>query len=174
MSFLDQDLRSETGELRCPTCGARQAWSDTCRRCKCDLSLLHQLQQRLRLLRRRCLSQLRDRRLDGALDTARRCYQLSTDAASARLLALCYLLNADWAGALRLHDAATPTGKLRHGSLRPRQVVQEPAGAGTRRGQRLLQWQECDAGCGHEPQPQKVAETPVDEESQPAQELDGH
>ena len=107
MSFLDQDLRSETGELRCPTCGARQAWSDTCRRCKCDLSLVHHVQRRLRTLRRRCLSQLRDQRLTESLGTAQRCYELSAEAANARLLALCHLLNGNWVLALKLHDTAT-------------------------------------------------------------------
>ena len=26
--------------MACPVCNARQAWSDECRRCKCDLSTL--------------------------------------------------------------------------------------------------------------------------------------
>ena len=109
MSFLDQDLRSEAGELRCPTCGARQVWSDTCRRCKCDLSLLHQVQQRQRTLRRCCLSQLRDQRLKESLETAKRCYELSAEAGNARLLALCHLLNGNWAMALEIHDLAVAT-----------------------------------------------------------------
>ena len=109
MSLLDQDVQSEAGELRCPTCGARQAWSDTCRRCKCDLSLVHQVQQRLRTLRRRCLSQLRDQQLGESLDTAKLCCELSAEAANTRLLALCHLLNENWALALELHDTSTAT-----------------------------------------------------------------
>lgn len=109
MSFLDQDLRSEADELRCPTCGARQVWSDTCRRCKCDLSLVHQVQRRLRTLRRRCLSQLRDQQLEASLDTAKQCCELSAEAANTRLLALCHLLNGNWAMALELHDLAATT-----------------------------------------------------------------
>jgi hypothetical protein len=106
MSFLNQDLPSEVGELRCPTCGARQAWSDTCRRCKCDLSLVHQVHQRLRTLRHRCLAQLRHEQTRESLDTAQRCYELSAEAANARFLALCHLLNGNWAQALELHDTA--------------------------------------------------------------------
>ena len=32
--------RPADGEVRCPTCGAVQEWSDACRRCRCELTLL--------------------------------------------------------------------------------------------------------------------------------------
>ena len=32
-------------DFRCPTCGARQGLAETCRRCKCDLSLVVAVQQ---------------------------------------------------------------------------------------------------------------------------------
>ena len=82
--------------LRCPTCKAKQEWSDTCRRCKCDLSLLHGVARARRESRRRCLWCLRTGQLSKALQHARRCHALGPDEPSSRLLAVCHLLAGDW------------------------------------------------------------------------------
>ena len=42
-------------EMRCPTCGARPGWADTCRRCKCDLRLLRAAERAYEQHRAECL-----------------------------------------------------------------------------------------------------------------------
>ena len=39
-------------ECRCPTCRATQAWSDECRRCGTDISLLRRLADEVETLRK--------------------------------------------------------------------------------------------------------------------------
>jgi hypothetical protein len=87
-------------ELRCPTCGARQEWTDTCRRCKSDLRLLRAALEAYDEHHRAGLLALDDGRLDEALRHARRCDELRPGPESRRLLAVCQLLRGDWPGAL--------------------------------------------------------------------------
>jgi hypothetical protein len=89
-----------TVEMRCPTCNAQQAWSDECRRCKCDLSLLHRLWRRRRRLRDACLRRLRAGRPAEARAYAEQYRSLSPDDGM-RLLAVCHLLSDNWTQALR-------------------------------------------------------------------------
>jgi hypothetical protein len=91
-------------ELSCPVCKARQAWSDTCRRCRADLSLLHRVERSRRASRRRALGLLREGRAGEALPFARQAHALSPDAASRRLLTVCLLLVEAWAEALQTAD----------------------------------------------------------------------
>jgi hypothetical protein len=91
-----QDRKS----VHCPTCRAAQEWSDTCRRCKCDLRLLRALSASYQNSRTRCLLALRARRPAEALRWARRCWELCADAESRRLVALCALVVGDWPTAL--------------------------------------------------------------------------
>jgi len=86
-------------QMRCPTCNAQQAWSDECRRCKCDLSLLHRLWRRGRGLRTACLRRLRAGRPAEALPYAQQYRFLDPEDAS-RLLAACHLLSGNWTQAL--------------------------------------------------------------------------
>ena len=88
------------GELRCPTCGARQGWSDTCRRCRSDLSLLVSLADQWRRCRRQALAELAAGHLAAALELARRCHEIAPGAQSRRLLAICHLLREAWPAAL--------------------------------------------------------------------------
>ena len=46
---------SANSDVRCPTCGAWQDWSDACRRCRCDLTLLWRVAEAVRTSRRHCL-----------------------------------------------------------------------------------------------------------------------
>jgi len=94
------------GEVRCPACGARQAWSDACRRCKCELGLLRRVTAAAAASRRRCLASLRAGRVDEALRHARRLYALSPDRPAARLLAVCHLLQGNWPVAVSLAQRA--------------------------------------------------------------------
>ncbi len=96
-------------ELRCPTCGARQGWTDTCRRCKSDLRLLRSALQNYAAHRRRGLLALGAGRLDEALRHARRCHELRPGPDSHRLLALCQLLRGEWHQALELASGAFRT-----------------------------------------------------------------
>jgi len=98
---------------RCPTCQARQAWSDACRRCHCDLTLLRRVAQSRDRTRRRCLEDLRAGRLARAVRQARRGFALSPDECSARLLAVCLLCRGEFAEAVRVFraiDAAQRAG----------------------------------------------------------------
>lgn len=98
MSHVSSDV-SIDGGARCPTCGAHQEWSDTCRRCKCDLTLLRSVASAVRFHRRRCLALLQRSSSRDALVHARRLYLLSPDPQAARLLAVCHLLNGEWTAA---------------------------------------------------------------------------
>lgn len=100
--------RAGTNELRCPTCGAAQPWSERCRRCKCDLRLVQGVYRVCAAHRRRCLCQLRAGRLEEALRQARRVYALRPDRQSARLLAVCHLLCRNWFLAATLAQATRP------------------------------------------------------------------
>lgn len=95
------------GEVRCPTCNAKQPYADTCRRCKCDLGLLKSMAEASLRTRRRCLVHLRAGRISAALAQARRAFALRPEKRSARLLAVCHLLNGDFREATR----AARTGK---------------------------------------------------------------
>jgi len=83
----------------CPTCGARQEWSDVCRRCKCDLRLLRAAAETYRRSRNGCLAALHGGRLALALERARDCERLMPGPESRRLSAVCALLNGDFPAA---------------------------------------------------------------------------
>jgi hypothetical protein len=87
-------------EMRCPTCGARQEWADTCRRCKCDLRLLRAAEQTYERSRQLCLHHLHAGRPDTALPAAINCHSLRPGPETYRLLALCHLLEENWPEAL--------------------------------------------------------------------------
>ena len=97
-----EPMTAET--INCPTCRAAQVWSDTCRRCKCDLSLLRAMADHYDALRRQCLASLRENLPRSALEHARQCFALRTDDEARRLLAVCELLNGNWPSA---RDLAT-------------------------------------------------------------------
>lgn len=90
--------------MRCPTCRAVQEWSDTCRRCKCDLRLLRDLAAEFSARRSRCLWNLQQNRTRAALNEARQCVALRADADSRRLLAVCELLNENFSAALAIGE----------------------------------------------------------------------
>ena len=80
------------GQVRCPAYGAWQEWSDACRRCRCDLTLLRRAAVTIARSRRRALRALRAGRPAAAVRHARRWYAPAASAEAARLLAVCYLL----------------------------------------------------------------------------------
>jgi hypothetical protein len=88
--------------MRCPTCGAQQEWSDTCRRCKCDLSLVRPLLQYRQRLRRVCVQALREGRPADALTAAERVYALQHDEGTRRLLAVTRLIAGRYRAAIAL------------------------------------------------------------------------
>lgn len=92
--------------MRCPTCGAEQAWSDTCRRCRCDLRLLRAAEQAYQRHRRQCLDGLARGQIEIALHHASRTHRLKPSIESSRLLAVCNLLSERWPQALQLARAA--------------------------------------------------------------------
>ena len=88
--------------LCCPTCRARQEWSDTCRRCKCDLTLLRATHAAYEKSRRACLAALQSNQPRSATAHARACDRLDPGDESRRLLAVCALVAGDWSTALSL------------------------------------------------------------------------
>jgi len=88
--------------LRCPTCNAAQAWSDECRRCKSDLSLLRRVIQSRQQFCEFALHAIREQRYFAALDAAQRAHELYPDTNSRRLLASCQMLTGNWLQAVRL------------------------------------------------------------------------
>jgi hypothetical protein len=102
---MNDDLNSATTvpfqDFRCPTCGARQGLAETCRRCKCDLSLVVAVQRRRQTLRRQCLLRLGRQQGEAALQAAEELHALAPDADSTRLLAVAHLACGDYAYAMR-------------------------------------------------------------------------
>ncbi|MBW3598640.1 MAG: hypothetical protein KY475_15380 [Planctomycetes bacterium] len=94
------------GEFLCPACGARQAWSDTCRRCRCNLDLFHRTAAARLETWQRCLRRLTAGDAAAALVAAEQGYALAPTHEAARLLAMCRLVNRDFSGALALHPRA--------------------------------------------------------------------
>jgi hypothetical protein len=86
--------------LRCPTCGAKQAWTDTCRRCRSDLRLLREALAAYQRHRRSSLRALNAGRLESALRHARLCQELRPSPESHQLLAVCQFLRGDWLDAV--------------------------------------------------------------------------
>lgn len=82
--------------MRCPTCRAVQEWSDECRRCKSDLTLLRTVWEEATASRERALRALRAGELVVATRHALRAHDLNPGADSRRLLAVCALLRKDW------------------------------------------------------------------------------
>ena len=93
-------------QVRCPTCRALQEWSESCRRCRCDLSLLRAACSTHQDHRRNCILHLDAGQPDLALGHALRCHDLHPDADSLRLLALCALARNEWETALELVQTA--------------------------------------------------------------------
>lgn len=92
--------------MLCPTCRARQEWSDACRRCKCDLRLLRQAAEQADVYRHSCLMNLRRGWHRQALADAHHAAALRDDDAIRPLLAACLLLNGRWEEAVALSAAA--------------------------------------------------------------------
>lgn len=85
--------------LRCPTCRAAQEWSDTCRRCKCDLQLLRQVHESRVTARQQALRAIQRGDYRAALSSAERLFTLDPDEPARQLVAVCRLLNGDFPGA---------------------------------------------------------------------------
>ena len=80
----------------CPVCRAAQAWSDSCRRCRCDLRLLRQADEACRHARQQTLFHLCAGRWADAHHAAHTYHALRPGFDSRRLLASCYLLSGDF------------------------------------------------------------------------------
>jgi hypothetical protein len=90
-------------EMTCPTCGAAQVPADECRRCQTDLRMVRAVRREYGELQRRTLAHLRNRRLRRARQSAEQCREISGEESSIRLLAVCQLLQGDFAAALATH-----------------------------------------------------------------------
>ena len=110
MHVAGQYTTEKESTMICPTCRAEQTWSAECRRCKSDLSDLHEVWRAGRQARIACLSALRAGSFDRALRNARRYAAIYPGDAAARLLAICYLLRGDWPEALSASHRPTEWG----------------------------------------------------------------
>ena len=88
--------------VRCPTCRVAQPWSDACRRCKSDFTLIRRFSLSYHRHRASCLRHIRSGRPLSAASSARHCHAISPSADSRRLLSLSSLLDGDWATAAGL------------------------------------------------------------------------
>jgi len=104
MSMSDD---SPDDNMVCPVCRATQAWSDVCRRCRCDLSLLRRAEEARGKSRQDALLHLRAGRWAEAESAARAYHQLQPAADSRRLLAVCCLLSGDFEAAAWAGDSET-------------------------------------------------------------------
>ena len=96
--------------LRCPTCNASQDWSDVCRRCKCDLSLMVALLRRRERLQDACRRALRAGQYEEARRSALACLAISSDPDTLRLLAVSCLASGRTASAVRVVQTALGAG----------------------------------------------------------------
>ncbi len=96
------DHNDALGTLHCPTCGAEQPWSDQCRRCRCDLTELHQVQQQWLRMKQQCLRHLSRGEFREALRWARVCHQMIPRDVSRRLVAVCHLQLGHWSAAVAI------------------------------------------------------------------------
>lgn len=71
-----------------------------CRRCRCDLQLLREVEEEYMAQRLACLRQFQAGRTDMALAHARQCHQIRPDDAARQLLAVCALTHGEYAAAL--------------------------------------------------------------------------
>lgn len=92
----------ETPSFRCPTCGAEQAPSSQCRRCKCELGLVVHLRQQADSVHQSYLRHLRSGNYLQALDCAFWRLQLMPDETARRLLAVAYLRLGKYQAALEV------------------------------------------------------------------------
>jgi len=92
----------DAATVSCPTCRAVQEWSDTCRRCRCDLRLLQDLFASYEQCRRTCLRHLHDGHPRLAWQAARRCHALAASPETLRLMAVSALRAGDLATAAAL------------------------------------------------------------------------
>jgi hypothetical protein len=102
MGIEDREVNHPPEGLRCPTCGARQGWTDTCRRCKSDLRLLRVAFEAYERHRRSSLEHLNIGHLEAALQHARKCQELWPGPEAHQLMAVCQLLRGDWLDAIAL------------------------------------------------------------------------
>jgi hypothetical protein len=95
--------------MRCPACRASQEWSDICRRCKCDLTLLRESADAYWQGRRAALHHLRDGQPLSALHWARYCESIAPSDETRRLVAVTALLSRDWAAVASALESDGPT-----------------------------------------------------------------
>ena len=89
--------------VTCPTCGATAQATPACRRCRSDLRLLQRLETQRSHERQNLALALATGRWDEALLAAQYMHTLRQDDESFRLLAVCQLLNHQFATAWETH-----------------------------------------------------------------------
>jgi len=92
--------------IQCPVCKAINETGPTCRRCKADLSILFQIEDRRNGLMADAKAALARDDTRTSLDRARAADGLRRDSESARLLACASLMRGDYPEALRLYSIA--------------------------------------------------------------------
>jgi hypothetical protein len=101
----DESPPSIEETMQCPSCRARQEWSDECRRCKSDLRLLRQLMEVRKRHRLDALRLFGCGEYQAAFAAASRADELWRGEDTRRLLASCHLLLGDFESAVELAAA---------------------------------------------------------------------
>ena len=93
-------------QVRCPTCRALQEWSDSCRRCRCDLRLLRAACSAHQITAAVAFSNSTPASRTSPWATLCAVTNCLPGADSLRLLALCALAREEWETALELAQTA--------------------------------------------------------------------
>lgn len=96
-------MERQTPGLECPTCGAAAQSGPACRRCRSDLRLLQRLEAQRTAELHELAQALANGRWFDALLSAQYIHTLRQDDTSFRMLAVCQLLNKQFAAALDTH-----------------------------------------------------------------------
>jgi hypothetical protein len=96
-------MERQTPGLACPTCGATGQTGLECRRCRSDLRLLQRLEAQRAAELHVLARALADGRWSDALLSAQYIHTLRQDDTSFRMLAVCQLLNYQFAAACDTH-----------------------------------------------------------------------
>ena len=112
--------------MRCPACAADNAQGPQCRRCRADLALLFNLDEQRGRLLDVARGELARGRTPEALRAAERAHELRRDEESRRLLAVCQLLQRNFAAAWRVYQIAACGLRLADSSPNPQAAIRSP------------------------------------------------
>jgi hypothetical protein len=91
--------------MLCPVCRANNEQGPQCRRCRADLGLLFELEEQRRQVMAAARAQLAQGGVERAFQFAAQADELRHDDESRRLLAVCHVVNGNYADAWRVSQS---------------------------------------------------------------------